>query len=124
MIVRATKKIADGRYEWDFGHSLTSYKKEKYQIEQDITSALLEFTDDAFWALDHGIDWKTRLGSRNQKELLDKDIFNIISNRFGVLSVTNFESQVIERNYICQCDVYTIYSDEAINYTFTNILGG
>lgn len=124
MIVRATKKIVDGRYEWDFGHSLTSYKKEQKQIEQDITSALLEFTDDCFWALNHGIDWTTRMGYKNQKELLDKDIYNVIVNRYGVLSVTNFESSVVERTYACQCEVYTIYSQDAMVYTFTNVLGG
>ena len=122
MQVRATHKLADGRYEWDFGHSYTSYKKGQAQIEQDITSALLEFTDDAFWALDHGIDWQTRLGSHNQKQLLDRDIANRISNRYGVLSVTDFVSNVIDRVYTCQCNVFTIYSSEPLVYTFANAI--
>ena len=122
MQVRATKKLSEGRYEWDFGHSYTSYKKGQAQIEQDITSALLEFTDDAFWALNHGIDWQTRLGSHNQKELLDRDIVNVITNRNGVLSVNDFISNVNDRVYACQCDVYTIYSTDPIAYTFANVI--
>lgn len=122
MQVRATKKITDGTYEWDFGHAFSSYRTELEQIKQDITSALLEFTDDAFWALNHGIDWTARLGFHNQKELLDRDILNTIKNRFGVLSVTNFESNVIDRIYTSQCEVYTIYSSEPIRYTFAQSL--
>lgn len=119
MIVRATKKNNEGHYEWSFGRGLSSYKSELKQIEQDITSALLEFKNDCFWALNHGIDWLVRLGYKNQKNALDRDIVNVITNRFGVVNIQNFTSRVIERNYSCECEVYTIYSEQPIYYNFS-----
>ena len=120
MIVRKIKNNQDmsGR-EWVFCRGLTAYIKEQHAIEQDIKSALLEFKNDCFFALQNGIDWLERLGSRNQKELLDNDVLEIIQNRFGVVSVQDFNSVVTERAYSCSCNVYTIFSEDAFLFEFT-----
>lgn len=120
MIVRAIKNNQDmsGR-EWVFCRGYTAYKKEQYAIEQDIKSALLEFENDCFFALQNGIDWIERLGSKNQKELLDNDILETIQNRFGVVSVQDFSSVVTDRAYSCSCNVYTIFSADAFLFEFT-----
>ena len=120
MITRAIKNNQDSsRRVWVFCRGLSAYKKEQKSIEQDVKSALLEFKNDCFWALQNGIDWLTRLGSKNQKELLDNDIVKTIQNRFGVISVQDFQSSVIERAYSCQCNVYTIFSQDSFLFTFS-----
>lgn len=118
MLVRTVRK-ENGYREFSFGHGLTDYKRENYEIEQDIESALLEFKNDCFFALQNGIDWLTRLGYPNQKQLLDEDIVETILSRYGVLDVRDFESEVLNRNYMCKMNVFTIYSDEAILIEFT-----
>ena len=120
MITRAIKNNQDssGRV-WVFCRDLTAYKKEQKSIEQDVKSALLEFKNDCFFALQSGIDWLTRLGSKNQKELLDDDIVNVIQSRFGVVSVQDFQSAVVERAYSCQCYIYTIFSKDSFLFTFS-----
>jgi len=121
MITRAIKNNQDStRRVWVFCRGLSAYKKEQKSIEQDIKSALLEFKYDCFWALQNGIDWITRLGSKNQKELLDKDIQETIQNRFGVVSVQDFYSNVTDRTYACQCNVFTIYTENSYLFTFSN----
>jgi len=120
MITRAIKNNQDssGRV-WVFCRGYSAYKKEQKSIEQDIKSALLEFKNDCFWALQSGIDWLTRLGAKNQKELLDDDVQEVIQNRFGVISVQDFQSNVIERVYSCQCNVYTIFTQDSYLFTFS-----
>lgn len=118
MKVRAITKDGNS-LSWRFGQGLSCYKTEQNAIEQDVYCALLEWKNDCFFDLEAGIDWRTRLGSKNQKELLDVDIVNIIENRYGVLSVTDFVSNVIDRVYTCQCEVFTIFS-ESFTLTFSN----
>lgn len=118
MIVRAVKEDSNGSFEWVFGAGYSSYKKQQSEIEQDIKSALLEWKYDAFWALQSGIDYKTRLGNHNQKDLLDADVQRVIEGRYGVLLVQNFVSNVIDRTYLCHCEVLTIYSEMPIIIEF------
>ena len=119
MLVRSVKKLQQGRFEWQFGHSLGDYKSELAQVEQDIETALYEWKYDCFFALENGIDWKTRLGSHNQKDLLDRDIQEVVKNREDVLGISDFQSTVTGRTYICSLSVYTIYSEQAQYINFT-----
>lgn len=120
MLVRAISNNQDSSSrEWVFCRGLSAYKNGQKAIEQDIKSALLEFQDDCFFALQNGIDWITRLGSKNQKELLDADIVNIISNRYGVVDVQDFQSIITDRSYSSSCNVYTIFSEDAYLFEFT-----
>lgn len=120
MLVRAISNNQDSSSrEWVFCRGYSAYKNGQKAIEQDIKSALLEFQDDCFFALQNGIDWLTRLGAKNQKELLDTDIVTTIENRYGVLSVQNFYSVVTDRAYSCTASVYTIFSEDAFLFEFT-----
>lgn len=120
MITRAiTNNNDNSKRTWVFCRGLSAYKKGQAARVQDIKSALLEFKYDCYWALQSGIDWLLRLGTTNQKELLDEDIVNIISNRYGVVSVQNFYSVVIDRTYTCKCDVYTIFSEDSALFEFS-----
>lgn len=119
MLVRSIKKDDNGYEEWLFGHSFADYRSKQNQIAQDIYTSLYEWKYDCFFALNNGIDWYTRLGMKNQKELLDEDIVACIQNRQGVLSVFDFESNVIGRHYTCNCKVFTIYSGDELLIDFT-----
>ena len=119
MLVRTAKKLQQGRYEWDFGHGFSSYKSEVAEIAQDIETALYEFKYNCFFDLESGIDWTTRLGKHGQKQLLDDDIQRIITNRYGVLGIDNFNSIVTDRIYSCSCEVYHIFSEEPYKLEFS-----
>lgn len=121
MLVRSVTKNKDDQRYFVFGRGLTSYKTGQSAIMQDVEASLLEFENDCYWALDSGIDWKTRLGYTGQKDLLDNDIYNTINNRYGILNIEDFEATFDSetRNYIVKCSIYTIYSENAINFTFS-----
>ena len=120
MLVRTISNNQDSSSrEWVFCRGLSAYKSGQVAIEQDIKSALLEFENDCFFALQNGIDWLQRLGAKNQKEQLDEDIVNIISKRYGVISVQDFQSIVTDRAYSSTCNVYTIFSENAYLFEFT-----
>lgn len=120
MIVRSIINNEDSSSRaWCFCRGLSAYKKEQSAIEQGIKSAILEFKNDCFWALQNGIDWLTRLGSKNQKKLLDNDIIETIENHYGVLNVQDFESIVIDRTYTSKCYVYTIFTEDGILLEFS-----
>lgn len=119
MIVRSIINDENGFEEWQFGHSYADYRTKQSQIAQDIYTALYEWKYDCFFALNNGIDWYTRLGNKNQKELLDTDVFNTIQGRIGVLSVYDFSSNVVGRHYTCSCKVFTAYSGKELNIEFS-----
>lgn len=119
MLVRVAKKLASGRFEWDFGHGFSSYKREQAAVAQDIETSLYEFKYDCFFALQNGIDWITRLGKHNQRDQLDRDVQQTIQSRYGVLGVDGFSSTVVDRRYICECNVYTIFSETPYPLKFT-----
>lgn len=118
MIVRSIYKDEEGYSTWLFGHSIADYRTKQNQLMQDIYTALYEWKYDCFFALENGIDWATRLGNKNQKELLDTDVYNCIQNRKGVLSVYDFESTLNGRNYICSCKVFSEYSGSELQINF------
>lgn len=122
MIVRSIRKNDNGQEEFCFGHGFTDYKKELAYICQDIETALYEFKNDCFFNLEAGIDWKTRLGYYGQKEYLDEEIQQIISNRIGVINLVNFDSNIIDRVYICTIEVLTVYSDETLKIEFNQTI--
>lgn len=118
-LVRAIRKDEEGYSEWSFGHSLADYKSGVNQIIQDIYTALYEWKYNCFFALENGIDWYTRLGFKNQKDLLDQDIIETIENRQGVLNLSNFNSSLENRHYYSSCEVYTDYSVEPVTIEFS-----
>lgn len=113
-------EINDFGYEqWKFGHSQADYRTGANQVAQDIYTALKEWKFNCFFAMENGIDWYTRLGYKNQKELLDIDVQNVIKNRTGVLAVVEFNSYVEDRHYYCSCTVLQEYSTEELKIEFS-----
>ena len=118
MKVRKVKRDDYGNITWDFGHGLSSYVTGQNAIKQDVLCSLGEWKNDCFWALNNGIDWRLRMGFRNQKEMLDNDIIKVIQSRYGVLYITDFVSYVMDRVYTCQCEIITIFS-EGFQFTYS-----
>lgn len=108
----------DDNNDWTFGQSQTNYVTGQNAVVLDIKLKLQEWLNDCFFALQNGIPWDIRLGSKNQKELLDSDILKIAKSVEGVLNIYNFESIVLNRRYRAQFSVYTRYSDQFIGIVF------
>lgn len=119
MLCRAIRMDNTEHEEWLFGHSLADYRSKQSQIAQDIYTSLKSWKYDCFFALENGIDWYTRLGNKNQKELLDNDIIQTIQNRPGVLDLFDFNSNVNGRHYTCSCKVFTEYPENELNIEFS-----
>ena len=110
-------RITDNNGDWTFGQGQLNYATKQKAIEYDIVQKIREWFQDCFFALQNGIPWSIRLGSHNQKELLDDDLKEIIRNADGVLEILSFESIVNERRYRAQTSIYTIYSTQPRNIT-------
>lgn len=110
----------DSNNDWQFGKGLSDYLKDRNAIALDIKLRIQEFYQDCFFNLPEGIDWETRLGYKNQKELLDSDIYRVAINTDGVYAVYDFESFLDGRNYRCSFTIYHRYSDESIPINFNS----
>lgn len=108
----------DKTNDWRFGKGQSDYVRDAYAVGLDIKLKLQEWYQDCFFALQNGIEWNIRLGSHNQKDLLDADIYRIASSVEGVLSIYNFNSSVDGRRYRCSFMVYQSYSTESIPIDF------
>lgn len=111
-------RITDNNGDWCFGHGTLDYATKQRALDFDIKQKLNEWFQDCFFALQNGIPWSLRLGSHNQKELLDNDLKEIIGNVYGVLNIVNFNSMVNARRYRAVMDIYTIYSESPMPMTF------
>lgn len=102
--------------DWTFGNASTNFYIDNAQaVEQDIKTSLQEWKYDWFADLEAGIDWKTRLGSKNQRQLLDEDIQNLVTSKYYVLTLDNFESFVSDRTYTAQFNITHIFSKNPLN---------
>ena len=112
--------------DWKFGHSNSDYVREAYAVALDIKLKIQEWYQDCFFAEQNGIDWRTRLGAHNQKQLLDNDILRIAKSVDGVISIFGFNSYVIDRRYRCEFQVYQSYSTDILPIQFDSegILNG
>lgn len=108
----------DHNNDWLFGKGHSDYTTAAYAVGLDIKMRLQEWVNDCFFALTKGIDWKTRLGSYNQKLFLDGDIRRVARETTGVLDIINFESRVDGRRYYCSFEVYQQFSTELIPINF------
>ncbi len=102
----------DKNNDWTFGQSLSNYVQNEYAIELDIKLKIQEWYQDCFFALTNGIPWQIRLGSKRQKELLDRDLINTVRSIEGVLNIFDFTSSTDGRRYRAQMNVFTRYSTD------------
>lgn len=108
----------DGNNDWKFGHSYSDYVTEAYAVALDIKLKFQEWFWDCFFALQNGIDWRTRLGAHNQKDLMDSDLIRIAESVEGVISIFGFNSYVDGRRYRASFKVYQAYSTDVLTIKF------
>lgn len=104
--------------DWMFGKGNNDYTTAAYAVAIDVKMRLQEWKNDCFFALQNGIAWKRRLGSYNQKSLLDGDIYRVARETTGVLNIVNFNSHIDGRRYTCTFEVYQQYSTELLPISF------
>jgi hypothetical protein len=105
--------------DWTFGNASTNfYIDNELAVAQDLKTSLQEWKYDWFADLETGIDWKTRLGNKNQRQLLDEDIQNLVTSKDYILTLNNFQSFVSGRNYTAQFSVTHIFSQNPLTIEF------
>lgn len=106
----------DQNSDWTFGQGKSNYIAANPAIGLNIKTRLLSWLNDCFFDQKAGIDWKNRLGSKNQKTLLENDIRRIILQSYGVTGILSFSTSLINRKFSASYEVQTIFSQ---SYTDT-----
>lgn len=100
----------DENHDWTFGKGKNNYKKENEAIALNIKTRILSWLNDCFFAQDKGIDWVNRLGSKNQKTLLELDLKKAILNSVDVIGLTNISISLENRSFSAEYTVNTKFS--------------
>lgn len=96
--------------DWSFGQGKSNYIATNPAIGLNIRTRILSWLNDCFFDLNAGIDWANRLGSKNQKALLENDLRRIILQSFGVTGILTFTSELNGRRFTANYSVQTIFS--------------
>jgi len=106
MIFRAL----DSNGDWTFGHGKNNFLSGNAAIGLNIKTRLLSWVGDCFFSMNSGVDWVNRLGSKNQRTLLEGDIKRIIIASYGVTGITSFATVLNVRAFTANYSVNTIFS--------------
>ena len=103
----------DNNDDWCYGRGKADYLTDNDCVVLDIKTQLREWKYNCFYNLLRGIDWRTRLGEKNQKDFLDEDILDILVNHEEVEEVTSFSSTLDTslRLYTLNTSITTIYGN-------------
>jgi hypothetical protein len=107
MIIRQIDSTGD----WTFGKGLSNYAALEQAINQNIKTRILSWLNDCFFALEEGIDWKSRLDV-GQQAALEEEIRLMILQSYGVVGINSFEFTFdgTTRAISIEYDIQTIYS--------------
>lgn len=100
----------DNNGDWTFGKGLNNYVERNSAIGLNIKTRILSWLGDCFFDVDAGIDWINRLGSKNQRALLELDLRNQILQAEGVTGILEFSTNLNGRNFTADYSVQTVYS--------------
>lgn len=96
--------------DWTFGKGLNNYARDNKAIGLNIRTRIYSWVGDCFFDTEAGIDWINRLGSKNQRQLLELDLRNIILQTDGVTGLLEFSTNLIGRKFTADYSVQTVYS--------------
>lgn len=96
--------------DWKFGSGKSDYVSRNAAIGINIKTRILSWVGDCFFDKLAGIDWTNRLGSKNQKALLELDLRRIILQSFGVTGIVSFDTVLENRVFTARYSVNTIFS--------------
>lgn len=113
-------RINDKNGDWTFGTSqLSLYRDNGLAVSQAIKTRLLEWINDCFFNQTAGIDYRVRLGNKNQAKQLDTDIRKIITETEGVVTLTSYDSSLDDRKLTVTFTFYHLYSTQPYSDTIT-----
>lgn len=105
----------DSDGDWSFGSGKGNYTDKSSAIGLNIKTRLHSWVGDCFFDQLAGIDWINRLGSKNQRSLLELDLKRVILQSEGVTSIVSFDTILNDRDFTANYSVNTIYSQEYID---------
>lgn len=100
----------DSNGDWTFGNGIGNYLIDDAAIGLNIKTRILSWLKDCFFDLNAGIDWANRLGSKNQRTLLEIDLRRIVLQSYGVTGIESFNTQLVGRAFTANYTVQTIFS--------------
>lgn len=103
--------------DWTFGHGKGDYVSQNAAIGLDIRTRILSWLNDCFFDMGAGVDWINRLGSKNQKTLLEADLRRIILTTENVTGILEFDTSLNldNRGFTANYSVSTIYSKSFVD---------
>lgn len=111
----------DANGDWTFGQGKANYIAGNPAIGLNIRTRLLSWLNDCFFDKNAGIDWANRLGTKNQRALLELDLRRVILQSAGVTGIVSFSSTLNGRVFTANYSVNTIYSQAYIDSITRNI---
>ena len=111
MIFRNLTESGD----WTFGSGISNYTTQNQAIGLNVKTRIKSWLNDCFFDVNAGIDWLNRLGSKNQRVLLENDLRRIILNSEGVTGILTFDSDLNNRRFTANYSLQTIYSQSFID---------
>lgn len=107
--------------DWSFGSGLRDYVHDNAAIGLNVRTRLLSWVGDCFFDLQAGVDWTNRLGSKNQRTLLELDLRRIILQSFGVTGIVSFDTVLTQRAFRANYSVNTIFSKAYVDFVTKGI---
>ena len=103
-------RTLDQNNDWNFGKGSQDYATFNQAIGLNIKTRIQSWVNDCFFDMGAGIDWLNRLGSKNQRELLESDLRRIILQTADVTGLLDFQTNVNSRSFSATYTVQTKYS--------------
>lgn len=97
-------------HDWCFGAGKANMTSLNQAIGLNIKTRILSWVGDCFFDQNAGIDWWNRLGSKNQRTLLELDLRRQIQQSEGVTGIVEFQTNLIGRKFSASYTVTTIYT--------------
>lgn len=107
----------DENEDWNFGKGVQDFTSLNDAIGLNIKTRIQSWVGDCFFDMGAGIDWLNRLGSKNQRTLLELDLKRIILQSEGVIKLLTFDTYLNGRSFSASYSVQTIYSTITDTYT-------
>lgn len=100
----------DSNSDFTFGKGKNNYLRDDDAVKLNIRTRLLSWVNDCFFDIDAGIDWYNRLGSKNQRLLLEQDLKKVILSSEGVGDILSIFSSLTGRDFMIEYNIRTIFS--------------
>ena len=101
----------DKNNDWNFGHAEIDFLTDNsLAVAQNIKTRLQEWKYDFFANFTGGVDYRTYLGYKGQRNTLDNAIKTVITETVGVISLETYEGFLDDRDYRVEFSYYDVYS--------------